>query len=156
MINRSVSVIYCDDIRQEVGQKKSFIGVYQSVLFLSEIPATLPKLCIAITAYTDASAPFKKLRFRILMGEEAILEADVSPEELAKIQAQAEKDSKADSPNRFQALGLEAILSPLQLNEPSILRVRVQTETEELKGPELSIQLAPSIAVAASNPKKTV
>lgn len=37
--------IVCDDIRREVGNKTSLIGIYQNDILLS-IPSVLPKLCI--------------------------------------------------------------------------------------------------------------
>jgi hypothetical protein len=40
--------IICDDIRQEVGNKISLIGIYAKDIFVTKIPFTLPKLCFAI------------------------------------------------------------------------------------------------------------
>lgn len=41
--------IICDDIRQEIGNKHSFIGIYGSDIFVSKIPFVFPKLCFAIS-----------------------------------------------------------------------------------------------------------
>src|SRR4030095_11746465 len=42
--------IFCDDIRQEVGGKFSYIGVYSGQMIIhGTCPVTLPKLCLAIT-----------------------------------------------------------------------------------------------------------
>lgn len=35
----------CDDIRLEVGNKLSFMGVYREVIFVADIPHLFPKLC---------------------------------------------------------------------------------------------------------------
>lgn len=40
--------IICDDIRQEIGNKLSFIGVYQDNIFVPNLPFTFPKLCFSI------------------------------------------------------------------------------------------------------------
>lgn len=40
--------IICDDIRQEVGNKISLIGIYSKDIFVTKIPFTFPKLCFAI------------------------------------------------------------------------------------------------------------
>lgn len=40
--------ITCDDIRHEVGNKLSFMGVYGKDIVLSKIPLTFPKLCVAL------------------------------------------------------------------------------------------------------------
>lgn len=40
--------IICDDIRQEIGNKMSFIGVYQEDIVVSILPFTFPKLCFSL------------------------------------------------------------------------------------------------------------
>ena len=47
--------IICDDIRQEISNKLSFIGIYGKDIFVSKIPFTFPKLCFAIL-YKDIKA----------------------------------------------------------------------------------------------------
>ena len=44
--------IICDDIREEIRGKLSFIGIYGSNILVSKIPFVLPKLCFAIS-YRD-------------------------------------------------------------------------------------------------------
>src|SRR5262249_34042823 len=42
--------IFCDDIRQEVGGKISFVGVYSDTIFIhGEFPVTLPKFAFVIS-----------------------------------------------------------------------------------------------------------
>jgi hypothetical protein len=44
----SGNCIFCDDIRYEINGKRSFIGVYGTHLYTSEIPFVLPKFCLSI------------------------------------------------------------------------------------------------------------
>jgi hypothetical protein len=44
--------IVCDDIRQEIGNKLTFVGVYQDQIIVSRLPFTFPKLCFFIQ-YAD-------------------------------------------------------------------------------------------------------
>ncbi len=44
--------IICDDIRQEISNKVSYIGIYGKDIFVSKIPFTFPKLCFSIS-YKD-------------------------------------------------------------------------------------------------------
>ncbi len=41
--------IICDDIREEIGRKLSYIGIYGKDILVSKIPYTFPKLCFAIS-----------------------------------------------------------------------------------------------------------
>lgn len=41
--------IFCDDIRQEINGKVTFVGIYANTLFIAdELPVNLPKLCMGI------------------------------------------------------------------------------------------------------------
>ena len=40
--------IICDDIRQEIGNKISLIGIYTKDIFVTKFPFMFPKLCFAI------------------------------------------------------------------------------------------------------------
>jgi hypothetical protein len=44
--------IICDDIRQEIGNKLTFVGVYQDQIIVPSFPFTFAKLCFFIQ-YTD-------------------------------------------------------------------------------------------------------
>lgn len=39
-------VTYCDDIRIEVGDKLSVMGIYNSDMLFSQLPTVLPKFCV--------------------------------------------------------------------------------------------------------------
>jgi len=47
--------IICDDIRQEIGNKLTFVGTYQDVIFVPKLPFTFPKLCFFVQ-YKDIEA----------------------------------------------------------------------------------------------------
>lgn len=38
--------IICDDIRQEIGRKLSFMGIYDEAIVFKRLPARVPKLCM--------------------------------------------------------------------------------------------------------------
>jgi len=48
MARRKPKIVYhlvCEDIRQEVGNKRSLIGIFQSDILYFPIPSVIPKLC---------------------------------------------------------------------------------------------------------------
>ena len=47
--------IICDDIRQEIGNKLTFVGTYQDLIFVPKLPFTFPKLCFFVQ-YKDIKA----------------------------------------------------------------------------------------------------
>src|SRR5208282_5784869 len=79
---RSLAAIFCDDIRQEVGNKLSYMGCYTGQMFVQAFPLALPKVCVAMHAVTPADNPFKQIKFRLLKGDEVIAEADMNMSEV--------------------------------------------------------------------------
>ena len=47
--------IICDDIRQEFGNKLTFVGTYQNLIIVSKLPYIFPKLCFFVQ-YKDIRA----------------------------------------------------------------------------------------------------
>jgi hypothetical protein len=47
-IAKKYHVILCDDVRNEVGNKLSFMGVYGPELWVGKLPAIMPKLCFVV------------------------------------------------------------------------------------------------------------
>jgi hypothetical protein len=137
---RFVSVIYCDDIRNEVGNKQSFIGVYRTNLYVPKFPAALPKLCVVISVQTNKNEPFTSLKYRLLNIDAQIAEAVVPPEALVPHTEEASSDPSADG---YIVCTLALVLAPFKIEAAMRLRVRVDADGEELKGPALIIDQAP-------------
>lgn len=142
-MNRHVQTIFCDDIRHEIGGKLSYIGVYSGYMFVPTFPITLPKLCLALSVLTPQSKPFRRLSLRVLKDEELLAEGSLDEALLAQnIEAAADAASGLPSPDRVQVLSSVFVFSPFNIEEPCILRVRAETESEELRGLALRIEQA--------------
>jgi hypothetical protein len=139
-MNRHVQTIFCDDIRYELGGKLSYIGVYSGHLFVPEFPVILPKLCLSLSVITPASQPFRKLELRIFKDDEQLAEGVVDEAQLSEtIEAATDENGNSATETRVQVLNSLFVFSPFQIDGPCRLRVRVVTESEELKGLSLSI-----------------
>jgi len=64
-------VILCDDVRQEVGRKWSFIGIYANVMIVPKLPALFPKICLVLC--------FEELRKYIPDGEVKLINPGEEP-----------------------------------------------------------------------------
>jgi uncharacterized protein DUF6941 len=140
-MDRFVSTTFCDDIRLEIGNKISLIGVYQGVLYVPSFPFVLPKLCLLVTVTTKAKNPFKNVAVRILKNDQQVAEHSFAgigeiplPQELAS----------EDVANQLQSLSTPLVFTPLSIEEPMKIRVRVDADGEELKGAGLLIAKAPT------------
>ncbi|WP_137754409.1 hypothetical protein [Sphingopyxis sp. L1A2A] len=71
-------VVFCDDIREEIGGKRTFVGVYGNFLVISAVgPVTLPQLCAAISLRIDPPTAPTAVTVRIFRsdGDELLFEA---------------------------------------------------------------------------------
>lgn len=136
-MSRQAYTLFCDDIRQEVGNKLSFIGTYFSVMLVSNFPVALPKLCLALFATTPADRPFRQLTARVWKDDEMLVEIQV-PEESVTAALEPRPDDSEDLVMAFRA---NLAFSPFQVDGPCRLRVRLLTEDGELKAGALRIEL---------------
>jgi hypothetical protein len=139
-MERYLHAVYCDDVRLEIGNKQSLMGIYGEALVISEMPASIPKLCVVVTVVTPSSRPFEKLVTVIKKDDEVLVEAPLAEELANEISERARvRKNEMDSEERILRLNAAFILSPLLVEAPCTLRVRAYTESEELKCPALRI-----------------
>jgi len=142
MINRQVQTIFCDDIRHEVAGKVSYIGVYSGRLLVPTFPATLPKLCIAMTLVTPATTPFRKLSLRVLKDSEVLVQGALDEAKLIDLVDKTDEAPTSEHNDRVAMLQSYFVFSPFQVDAPCVIRVRVDTEEGELRGVGLRIEQA--------------
>lgn len=135
---RYLDVIYCDDIRNEVGNKFSLMGIYTRELTIPN-PLLLPKLCIAVKVVTDINDPFASITVRVVKinnGEETELISTglLSLSSLADMSAQ-------EGETTCVLLQMQFVLSPFQIEEEATIRVKATTEREELIGASLRLRI---------------
>jgi len=154
-MDRYVHVIYCDDIRQEVGNKRSFMGVYVADLVVPSFPIALPKLCISVTAVTPQSRPFKALTIKVFNGDATILDQAVGKAELKAISVALPIVPDDSIPDSRIIVVFELAISPFAIDEPGKIRVRLITEDGELQGAALKVTLPTMLEVSKSVSKQT-
>jgi hypothetical protein len=134
--DRYVTVTYCDDIRQEVGNKLSFIGCYQGgELHVQAVPSALPKLCAFISVTTPKDRPFKSLSIKVLQDETELALLELPTDGLSNVPPNID-----DSVTRM-ALSTAMMFAPFMIEKPTSLRILVTTEEGEMTGPRLAIKV---------------
>jgi hypothetical protein len=145
MTRTSITAIYCDDIRNEVGGKISFMGVCGADLFLPTFPITLSKLCVFVTVkFPLEQYPKEHVKIVVLEGDDQISSTEIdklSLEQNRPIQMKWDQQSDTDSTSdeRNFALSVAFTLSPLNIKAPTYLKVRAYIDGEEIKGNSLKV-----------------
>jgi len=150
MIPRHLEILFCDDVRHEVGGKLSFIGVYSGGLLVPKFPITLPKLCVSFKVVTPASEPLRSLTVSVLKDDETLQEMTVAEDELSGASGLTEDLPEDQRRDRFQMTQFLLVFSPIRFEKPCTLKVRAQTESDELRGVGLNVAEMPSPAESAS------
>lgn len=132
--------IYCDDIRQEVGGKFSFMGVYNGSLHvLSGKPAVLSKLSAAMTVVipegigVDGPIDFALTKFENGENQEiarGTADGDIFP-------------LKPADEGKVNRVGMNFQLAPFPINSECSLRARCYVNGEEIKLGGLTISMSP-------------
>ncbi len=147
MIDRYIHALWCDDIRQEVGNKPSFMGAYVAGLTVSSLPTVLPRLSVYVWATTSIEHPFGKAVVKIIR-DDGFLVAEFAASNIEEDMKQFPKHE--DSKNILAMFGLN--LSGVELPDNcKYLSVSVETESETLEGPKLRISVNPDLF---ANPKE--
>ena len=144
---RYIHTMYCDDVRQEIGGKMTFVGAYQNQM-IAEQPGTLvlPKLCIVLTVQTPHDQPFKKLKMRLFSGEEVLQESELP------VVGRVVADATNGLPANFDVLGVILTLGGMRFEKSTTLRVRVETESEELSAAAFHVILKDEDSSASVEP----
>lgn len=140
-MSRYLHAIFCDDVRLEVGNKQSLMGIYSSDLLIHELPVVLPKLCIVVNLVTPLRNPFKKLTVKVFRDDEILIEAPVTGEQLNEPQSSIIENGDKENPNRRIGINFNFVLSPFVIEKECTLRVRADTESGELKGSGLKVKV---------------
>ncbi|MEF8720204.1 MAG: hypothetical protein V5B35_11120 [Candidatus Accumulibacter necessarius] len=150
--DRFVHAVFCDDIRQELGEKVSLMGCYQGELLVAEIPVLLPKLCAFVTVSTPLDRPIKSLKIRIMQDDHELVSLELPDDAMAKASQSFQEGSTRLNANSALAF------SPFAVTAPTVLRVTAITEEGEIIGPRLRIKTMPESAAlqAVSAPDSDV
>jgi DNA-binding XRE family transcriptional regulator len=74
--------LYCDDVRREVGEKISYIGVYENSIIFQEKPAHKPLMSFALKLSAPFEHDFDQIEFEITDDEELNFTGHLTAEDI--------------------------------------------------------------------------
>lgn len=141
MTTETMHVVFCDDIREEVGSKRSLMGIYQAEMFVSSMPVILPKLCAYVNLTFPNGKEISKIEVKIVSGinkEELLTTGAFNPQNI-------ENGSLEDLgiPYSSKTIALALVLSPFSIESETTLQVLAEVDGSEITSPPLRIRLSP-------------
>lgn len=152
----STYVIFCDDVRQEIGGKRSFIGVYGDELYVPTLPALIPKFYIVVVASCHIDNIPKTLSLSFTLGDEVVDHSEMPTALLDGWRAQATESVALESAGTPQAppararVMIEFMVSPFVIKGEGWLVACVETEDDLIRVGSLKIvkkENEPTVAV---------
>ena len=135
-----VDTIFCDDVRQENGNKLSYMGVYGGNLLLERFPAVLPKFCSVISLRLPVATRSKSVRFHLARDGQDLGEGAAN---VADAVSRAGVPGAVDDSGRV-LMRFVAQVAPLALEGPCKLQARVEVDDQDLDAGSLIVEVLPS------------
>jgi hypothetical protein len=127
--------IFSDDVRNEVDGKITYVGVYSGTLFVrGTFPAIISKFCITgfFSQRKDIFEPGLGLHI-FLPGdadEKASIQAVIGEAETGVAEQAAKEIGLTDPESPIIQLQAQITISPLTINEPGLIKVRILRKSE--------------------------
>lgn len=140
--------LFCDDIRFEIGNKQSYIGVYSGELGAPQFPLVLPKLCSVVTLVLPATIDPSGVSAALYMDDQQIERQELPVEVLEQGLAHLGSLPAEDRPKQI-AVTFNFYMTDLNLKGPAVIRASTFVGTEELSAGRLRIRQANSPVLGA-------
>lgn len=134
-----METIYCDDVRSEIGNKLSFMGIYGPNILLNEFPAVLSKLCAVMSLHMPAETQAETVTFFLYKDDEEIGRSTVH---IGDVRKAATQPREFDDERRL-TIRFIAQMAPFQLERSCRLKARAEVDGETVKGGTLLVEEMP-------------
>ena len=135
------TTIFCDDIREEVGGKSSYMGIYKGEMIVAtDFPVILPMFAFAITYVEPIDLPTMPVTIRVTLPDPtntALIEIELPIEQL-----RAEFIKTVDPDSILFQSTLDFKASPLLIAQEGSIKVSAIRNGEEIRLGSLKIRKA--------------
>jgi hypothetical protein len=137
--------LFCDDVRQEVGGKLSFMGIYQADMVFphgTAFPIVVPRFVIVVKYFEVVGAFTDDLFIEIFLPEDKDTPSARQEVKRSEIPRPDNRYSVPEDSDRLFVVQVPMVLSPFIIREPGFLRVRMNRGENRLKLGSLLIRAA--------------
>lgn len=133
---RYVHTVWCDEIRQELGNKFSFMGVFSGGLLIPQLPSQLHRLGVHTWIISPIERPITSLKLQIVRDDGTIVIEIVQDAPADQTLAHAQDITRCQV---VTGINIGNIELPVDCKW---LMVRVFADNEVLEGPKLRIYVS--------------
>jgi hypothetical protein len=149
--------LFCDDIREEIGNKLTYVGTYGGRIVCDEFPFVLPKIALGIVYYQRCNKVVLPIRYWIFLPGDTEEKPSIVQDHPYEKSRVAVKDANALAARLgtnavFTATYSQLSLVNVTIRQPGLVMVRAVREDELIRLGTLEIALAPDRATRPATP----
>jgi hypothetical protein len=147
-------VIFCEDIRSEIGSKLSFMGSYMDNMLVTQpFPVTIQKLSLFITYIEKLDAKREKVAIKIFLpGDPEDKPTGVSEIPMDEILANTPKTTVSGKEGKKIVVRFALVLSPLVIKEAGEIVVSAHHDDDSFELGKLDVSNAAGMFSFVPNP----
>lgn len=138
-MNRYAHIVFCDDIRQEVGGKITQVGIYTGKCLVPTMPCTLPKLCFSLTLGAPKTDPINSVSVSAFYAGIEVASISLNSDQIKEIMASNPPSNP--TARKHMTLTLMGIISPFTLTTPGRIKFTIAADDRELICDDLEIEI---------------
>jgi hypothetical protein len=140
--------LFCDDIREEVGNKLTYLGTYAGRFMHDKFPFVLPKIALGIVYYQRCNKVVLPIRYWIFLPGDTVEKPSIvqdHPREKSQdlIKEGAVLAARLGTNAAFTTTHSQLSLVDVPIRQPGLIRVRAVRGEELIRLGTLEIALAP-------------
>ncbi len=137
--------IFCEDIREEVNNRTSWMGIFKGVIYVeSSFPFFMPKLVVIVNYFEVPEVHKEDLEFRIYSTDDAKV-AEVKIKR-SSLDAHFAANSLSENDEALISVEVPFIFLPMVVQKPGVLKVRMFDGAQEVKLGSLVFKSGPAPA----------
>lgn len=148
-----VFAVFCDDIRHEVGNKASLIGIYNGDLLASDLPIFMPRLGVMVQLRAPLDYELLSVTYKITSGDEVIMQVEIMVEADPGRSRIAESRPDSQDPTSFRSVVSFLAIPPMTFTSPCTLRAIAIANGVEYMAGKLHVSKVPATRSADVSPE---
>ncbi|QKZ05856.1 DUF6941 family protein [Pseudomonas eucalypticola] len=138
-MSRFAYASFCDDVRPEINNKFSLMGLYAADMIFGDFPTTLPKMCVIMHIVTSVDKPFQEIVCAGRFQDNEVFKIHLKTSNLALGQPGVILEC-GHQRLRVQSM---ATIAPATFTSPGLFEIEIIADGEKIYCPGIAISKVP-------------
>jgi hypothetical protein len=139
---------FCDDVREEKGNKETIIGIYSDAVTVASFPGAFKRIVVYVRIHADVDQEINALK--LLLSVPGLEEDEISDFSLKGLKEGQERARRLGLP--FLALVTQVTIEPLKVQSEGLIQVTLQLNDQRTLVAAMLVRQRSSPANASEPP----